>query len=254
MISIQFREKRGAVNTSYDELISKSDLAHEFPSVPVQLTVDPVVSNISDDSEICEEKLSVTCSDKKEEERSAGRSTNCSTTSCSSYFVPKTIFLGKNDEIKIRLNEMLKHFKKSFSKNCAPKLNSSTLTNQATVAHSTGTKETGSQLNPNCEPYVTSTSLEQVSTSSSSGQGNCDLKPFDPIEFHQKVYCYACGKPGHIALHCLHRPTEFFYGKNQKVTPKAKFINKPVRIDQSSKPRVLPQKVTQTTFTAKWVK
>ncbi|KAL8226693.1 hypothetical protein R6Q57_016525 [Mikania cordata] len=162
MISIQFREKKGAglgynkceppfnhnysslprVNTSYDELVSKSDLAHEFPNVPVQLTVDPIVPNVFDMSE----------------------------------------------------------------------------------------------LNPNCERYVPTVSLEQVSANTLSGQGNFDVEPFDPIEFHQKVCCYACGKPCHIARHCLHRPTEFFYGKNQKVTPKEKPYSNPMRIDQSSRP------------------
>ncbi|KAL8197803.1 hypothetical protein R6Q57_024177 [Mikania cordata] len=175
------------VDTSYDELVSKSDLAHEFPSMSVQLTVDPVMSNISDDSQICAEKLSVTGSEEKEEERSAGRSRNHSTSSNSSYFVPKTDFVVKFDEINIKPNEMLKHFKKTFAKNCASKLNSSPLTKQAAPARSTVTKETGSQLNPNCEPYVPTISLEQVSTSLSSGQSNCDVKPFDPIEFHQKM-------------------------------------------------------------------
>ncbi|KAL8209447.1 hypothetical protein R6Q57_006179 [Mikania cordata] len=157
------------VNTFYDELVSKPDLSHEFPIEPVQLTVVPIVPNVSDVSEICAEKVSVRGLDEKEEERSAGRSTDCSTYSCSSYFVPKTVFVGKFDEIKIKPNDMLKHFKKTFSKNCVPKLISSPLINQAAVANSTVTKETYSQLNPNCEPYVPTTSVEQVSSSSSFG-------------------------------------------------------------------------------------
>ncbi|KAL8223244.1 hypothetical protein R6Q57_020643 [Mikania cordata] len=168
------------------------------------------------------EKLSVTGSEEKEEERSAGRSTNRSTSSYSSYFVPKIDFVGKFDEIKIKPNEMLKHFKKTFARNCTSRLNSSPLTEQAAPGSSTFTKETDPQLNPNCEPYVPTVSLEQVSTSLSSGQSNCDVKSFDQIEFYQKVCYYACGKTGHIARHCLHIPTEFFYEKNQKVTPKAK--------------------------------
>ncbi|KAD3067019.1 hypothetical protein E3N88_34899 [Mikania micrantha] len=109
------------------------------------------------------------------------------------------------------------------------------------------------ELNPNCEPYIPTGSLEQISSNSSSSQSNCDVKPFDPIEFHQKVCCYACGKPGHIARHCLHRPTEFFYGKNQKVIPKAKLVNKHVRTVPSSKPKATSQKgiQTQTPSTAK---
>ncbi|KAL8211335.1 hypothetical protein R6Q57_005772 [Mikania cordata] len=162
------------VNTSYDELVSKSDLAHEFPIVPVQLTV-AVLSNISDDSEICAEKLSVTGSEEKEEERSAGRSTNRSTSSYSSYFVPKIDFVGKFDEIKIKTNEMLKHFKKTFAKNCTSRLNSSPLTEQAAPGSSTVTKETSSQLNPNCEPYVPTVSLEQVYTKSDSDHFHCQM-------------------------------------------------------------------------------
>ena len=48
-------------------------------------------------------------------------------------------------------------------------------------------------------------------SSSSNTHGVKHLKPYT---------CYACGKPGHVARHCLHRPTDFHYGKNQKVTPK----------------------------------
>ncbi|KAL8202170.1 hypothetical protein R6Q57_011317 [Mikania cordata] len=115
-------------------------------------------------------------------------------------------------------------------------------------AHSTVTKEVGSKLNPNCEPFVTTESLEQAS---SSGHGDCDVKSFDPNEFHEKVCCFACGRPGHIARNCLHRPTEFFYGKNQKVTPKAKSTCKSIRIDQSSRPRVTTQNIPQNMPTAK---
>ncbi|KAL8224188.1 hypothetical protein R6Q57_019663 [Mikania cordata] len=86
---------------------------------------------------------------------------------------------------------------------------------------------------------------------SSSVQSDCDVKPFTPKEFHDKVSCYACSRLGHIARHCLHWPTEFFYGKNQKVTPKAKPASKPMRTDQSSKPKVKPQKMTQNHPTAK---
>ncbi|KAL8218014.1 hypothetical protein R6Q57_021387 [Mikania cordata] len=82
-------------------------------------------------------------------------------------------------------------------------------------AHSTITKEAGSKLNPYFEPYVPTGSLEKASTSTSPGQGDCDVKPFDPKDFHDK-----------------------------KVTPNAKPTNRSVRTDQSSKPRVKPQKVT----------
>ncbi|KAL8211270.1 hypothetical protein R6Q57_005707 [Mikania cordata] len=111
---------------------------------------------------------------------------------------------------------------------------------QVNRAHSTITKEASSKLNPNCEPYVPTESLEQAPTSTSPSQGDCDVKPFDPKYFNGKVCCFACGRPGHITRHCLYRPTEFFYGKNQKVTPKAKPTSRPLRTDQSSKPRVKP--------------
>ncbi|KAL8204468.1 hypothetical protein R6Q57_010091, partial [Mikania cordata] len=47
-------------------------------------------------------------------------------------------------------------------------------------------REVSSKLNPNCEPFVPTGSLEQASTSSSSGHSDCDVKPFDPKEFHEK--------------------------------------------------------------------
>ncbi|KAL8217967.1 hypothetical protein R6Q57_021340 [Mikania cordata] len=163
------------------------------------LTVDPILSDLNrpDDSEVCAEYLSVSGRSEEEEERSAGRSTYCSASSSKSHFsVPKIDFVGKFEIIKIKPNEMIKNFRTNFVKT-----------------------ETGSKLNPNCEPYVPTGSSEQVFTSSSPRQSDCDVKPFDPQEFYQKVCCYACGRPGYIAKNCLHRPTEFFYVKNQKVTP-----------------------------------
>ncbi|KAL8209419.1 hypothetical protein R6Q57_006151, partial [Mikania cordata] len=126
------------INTYVDDLISKSDHAHEFPSKPVSLTIDPDLENVnySDDFETCAEKLSTS-----------------------------------------------------------------------------------------------------VSTSSDPGFSERDVKPLDPNEFYQKVCCYACGRPDHKARHYLHKPTEFFYGMNQKVIPKAKPINNPKRIEESSKPK-----------------
>ncbi|KAL8205625.1 hypothetical protein R6Q57_009176 [Mikania cordata] len=54
------------------------------------------------------------------------------------------------------------------------------------MAHSTITKEAGSKLNPNCEPFVPTGSLEQATISTSSGHGDCDVKSFDPKAFHEK--------------------------------------------------------------------
>ncbi|KAL8224098.1 hypothetical protein R6Q57_019573 [Mikania cordata] len=98
-------------------------------------------------------------------------------------------------------------------------------------------EETGSKLNTNYEPYVPSRPLEQVSENSIPGSSDCEVNPFNLNELYQKVCRNACGRPGHIAKHCLHRSTEFFYGMNQKVTPKAIPISRPKRIEKSYKPK-----------------
>ncbi|KAD4180306.1 hypothetical protein E3N88_28897 [Mikania micrantha] len=246
MTSMRFREKRGSgigysecappfnqnyscmprINTSIDDLELDSSYACDFPTEPVVISADPV---ITDDSEVCAEKLSVAGLKEEKVERSAGRSTDCSSSTSKSFFVPTIDLNRKFDEINININDMPKHFQKTF----AIKSTLSPLTTQTAPAHPTVTKEESSLLNPNCEPYI---------PTSFSSQSNCDVKPFDPIEFHQKVCCYACGKPGHIARHCLHRPTDFFYGKNQKVIPKAKSVNKHARNVPSSKPKATSQK------------
>ncbi|KAL8204570.1 hypothetical protein R6Q57_010193 [Mikania cordata] len=246
------------INTSVDDLLMKSDQRFDFTTgsnKPVPLTADPVETdpNISDDSGVCADSLNDTGLRRKNKERSAGRSTECSTSSRKSHFIPKTDFVGRFDEIKIKPNEMFKNFNSTFVKN-DDILESVFSLKQVNKAHSTITKEAGSKLNPNCEPFVPTGSLEQTSTSTSSGHGDCDTKPFDPKEFHEKVCCFACGRPGHIAKNCLHRPTEFFYGKNQKVTPKAKPTKRSMRTDQSSKPRVTPKNVPQNPPTAKKAK
>ncbi|KAL8209050.1 hypothetical protein R6Q57_008462, partial [Mikania cordata] len=84
----------------------------------------------------------------KNEERSAGRSTEWSTLSRKSPFIPKTDFENR--------------------------------------VHSTITKEAGSKLNPISEPFVPTWSLEHASSNTSSSHGDRDVKPFDPIEFHEK--------------------------------------------------------------------
>ncbi|KAL8257368.1 hypothetical protein R6Q59_029409 [Mikania micrantha] len=58
--------------------------------------------------------------------------------------------------------------------------------NEEYKGHSTITKEAGSKLNPNCEPFVPIESLEHASTSSSTCHSDSDVKPFDPKEFHEK--------------------------------------------------------------------
>ncbi|KAL8211306.1 hypothetical protein R6Q57_005743 [Mikania cordata] len=99
MVSNQYREKRGKgldykeceppfnhnyssihrINTSVDDLVLQSDHAFEFPTESVSLTVDPLF--VSDDSEVCADSLSDTGIRGKNAKRSAGRSTECSTSS-----------------------------------------------------------------------------------------------------------------------------------------------------------------------------
>ncbi|KAL8223239.1 hypothetical protein R6Q57_020638, partial [Mikania cordata] len=178
-------------------------------SKPVSLTVDPNLTyvNRSDDSADCAKSLSVS--------------------------VPKVYFVEKFETITIKPNEMIKNFMTKFVKTDVGvnnkgvlKPSASHLKENVNKAHSTITIETGSKLNPNCEPYVPSGSLEQVSTSSSLGLRDCDVKLYDPKEFFQK-------------------------GKNQKVTPKAKPVSKPFKTNQSSKPKVKPQRKTHNHHTAR---
>ncbi|KAL8224208.1 hypothetical protein R6Q57_019683 [Mikania cordata] len=227
------------INTSVDDLLLKSDRSSEF----------------------CAESVRVSGSREKKEERSASRSIDGSTSQSKSHCVQIVYFVGIFESITIKPKEMIMNFKTKFTKiddyvknKIILESDPSPLTEQATQAHSTVTPETCSKLNPNFVPYVPTGSLEHASTSSISGLSDCDVKPFDPKEFHDKVCCYACGRPGHIARHCLHRPTEFFYGKISKVKPKAKPVKRPMRTDQSSKPRVKPQNVNQNHPTAKRAK
>ncbi|KAL8226055.1 hypothetical protein R6Q57_018612 [Mikania cordata] len=77
-------------------------------------------------------------------------------------------------------NEMFKNFNSTFVKNDVITESISSSLQQENRDHSTITKEAGLKLNPNCEPLVPTGSLEQASTSTSSGHGDCDVKPFDP--------------------------------------------------------------------------
>ncbi|KAL8224230.1 hypothetical protein R6Q57_019705 [Mikania cordata] len=261
MVSIQYWEKRGKglrykkceppfnynyssmprSNTSVDDLVLQSNHALEFPSKLVSLTVDPMF--VSDDSE--------------EEEITVGRSADYSTSSSKSQFVPNTDFIGCFGTIKMRPNEMFKNFKTTFItigddvKNKYVLESGSSPLKQVNRAHSTITKEAGSKLIPNCEPYVPTRSLEQDSTSTSLGQGDCDVKPFDPKDFHDKTDWPSCLDSGQalLVISALR-----FQNPNQKITPKAKTVSKPMRIDQSSKPKVMPQKRTQTPSTTKRAK
>ncbi|KAL8216065.1 hypothetical protein R6Q57_022902 [Mikania cordata] len=113
----------------------------------------------------------------------------------------------------------------SRRKNCSTSHSKSHFVPIVNQTHSTVTPEAGSKLNPNCEPYVPTGSLERASSSSISSLSDYDIKPFDPKEFHDK-----------------------------KVTPKAKPTKRPMRTNQSSKPRVKPQKENQNHPTAKRAK
>ena len=78
---------------------------------------------------------------------------------------------------------------------------------------------------------------------SSYGSNNVDY-----ASYARKQTCYACGKPGHIARNCFHRPTNYYYGKNQKVTPKVNLNSKPMKVE---KPKVVNNqkpKVKQSDF------
>ncbi|KAL8204448.1 hypothetical protein R6Q57_010071 [Mikania cordata] len=198
------------INKSIDDLLLKSDRRSYFSYL-----------NRSNDSEVCEEDLSVSGRSEEEEERSVGRSTYCS--------VPKVDFVGKFETIKIKPNEMIKNFSTNFVKIGDDVKNkrvleskSSPLTEKVNESHSTIRIEMSSKLNLNYEPYVLTRSLEQLSTCSSPGQSDCDVKPFYPQEFYQK-----------------------------KDTPKAKLVCKPLRTDQSSKPKEKPLERTQNHHTAK---
>ncbi|KAL8228439.1 hypothetical protein R6Q57_016023 [Mikania cordata] len=82
------------INKSVDDQLLKSDQKFEFTtdsSKQVSLTIDPILTDLnrSDNSEVCAEDLSISGRSEEEEERSAGRSTNCSVSSSKSHFVPR---------------------------------------------------------------------------------------------------------------------------------------------------------------------
>ncbi|KAL8244166.1 hypothetical protein R6Q59_010424 [Mikania micrantha] len=110
------------INTSLDDLLLKSDRRFDFTtgsSKSVPLTADPVETgpNISDDSEVCADRLNNTGVRGNIEERSAWRRTECSTSFRTSPFTPITDFVGRFDDIKIKPNEMSKNFNSTFVKN-----------------------------------------------------------------------------------------------------------------------------------------
>ncbi|KAI3744915.1 hypothetical protein L1987_58013 [Smallanthus sonchifolius] len=49
--------------------------------------------------------------------------------------------------------------------------------------------------------------------------------------YARKRTCYTCGKAGHIARNCRHRPHEPYYLQNQRATPREKCYSKPMKIE-----------------------
>ncbi|KAL8213960.1 hypothetical protein R6Q57_003409 [Mikania cordata] len=109
------------INTSVDDLLLKFDRRFDFSTgfdKPVSLTADPIETspNISDDSKMCADSLIKKGLIGKTEERSARRSTDCSTSYGASSPILNTDFVGKVDEFNIKTNEMSKNFKSTFVK------------------------------------------------------------------------------------------------------------------------------------------
>ncbi|KAL8226791.1 hypothetical protein R6Q57_016623 [Mikania cordata] len=183
------------ISTSVDDFLLKSDQRFDFTigsEKPVSLRTDPIETgpDISDDSEVCADSINKTGVRGKIEERSARRSTNCSTSFGTSSFISNTDFVGKVYKFKIKTNEMSKNFKSTFVKNDVILESISSCLHHEYKGHSTVTKEAGSKLNPECEFFVPTRSLEQASTSSSSSHSDYDVKPFDPKEFHENLLLF----------------------------------------------------------------
>ncbi|KAL8217913.1 hypothetical protein R6Q57_021286 [Mikania cordata] len=136
--------------------------------------------NCFDDSEICAEKLSSSGQVDEKEERSARKSTHCYVVlNKSNFSVPKIDYIGKFETVNIKRNKMVQNFKTKFVKtyvdakyNCVLKKCCSKI--HENKLHSTITKVTGPNLNPNCEPYVPNELMEQVSPSSAPSSSDCD--------------------------------------------------------------------------------
>ncbi|KAI3755033.1 hypothetical protein L1987_54826 [Smallanthus sonchifolius] len=81
------------------------------------------------------------------------------------------------------------------------------------------------------------------SQSSSSPSSSSNRSGY--VAYARKQTCYTCGKAGHIARHCMHRPYESYYMKNQRTTPRDRTYSKPMKANQpkamkSHTPRVKP--------------
>ncbi|KAL8242239.1 hypothetical protein R6Q59_012541 [Mikania micrantha] len=145
MIDDQCR-KNSKIGIGFTEL--KSDRRFDFTtgsSKPFSLTTDLIETspNISDDSEVCADSLNETGVRGKIEERSVGRSTDCSTSFGTSSFISNTDFVGKVDEFKIKTNEMSKNFKSTFVKNDVILESISSCLHHEYKGHSTVIKEAG---------------------------------------------------------------------------------------------------------------
>ncbi|KAL8226099.1 hypothetical protein R6Q57_018656 [Mikania cordata] len=147
MIDVQCR-KKSKIGIGFTEV--KPTFNHNYSIMPnintfvhVSLTIDPIETgpNISDDSKVCADSLNKTGVRGKIEERSAGRSTDCSTSFGTSSFISNTDFVEKVDEFKIKTNEMSKNFNSTFVKNDVILESISSCLHHEYKGHSTVTKE-----------------------------------------------------------------------------------------------------------------
>ncbi|KAL8231997.1 hypothetical protein R6Q57_001775 [Mikania cordata] len=136
---------------------------HNYSIMPnINISVDDMLMKSDRRCDFTTDSLNDTGPTEKNEERSDGKSTECSSSFRKSSFIPKIDFAGRFNEIKIKPNEMFKNFNSTFAKNVDVLESVSSSVKQVNRAHSTITKEAGSKLNPNCEPFVPTGSLDNA--------------------------------------------------------------------------------------------
>ncbi|KAL8204436.1 hypothetical protein R6Q57_010059 [Mikania cordata] len=171
-----------------------------------RLKVDPKIKtiNCSDHSEICAEGVSLSNQTDEDVERSARKSSNPPfVLNNQKSFVSKSNNVDCFQTSVVNPYNLVHDFKTKFVKSTNDIKHSNEtkveiLKGKENGSNTTITKGMCSSLNPNCEPFSPKKSMEEI-----------------PIN--------SC--PGYFARHCLHRPTEFSYGKNQKVTPKIAVVS-----------------------------
>ncbi|KAD3640176.1 hypothetical protein E3N88_29399 [Mikania micrantha] len=103
--------------------------------------------------------------------------------------------IGSDKPVSLTVDPILSDLNRSNdSEVCVEDLSVSSR-KKVTKAHSTITKETGSKLNPNCEPYVPNRFWNKSPEVHPPGQSDCDIKHFHPQEFYQKWKGKQKGKP-----------------------------------------------------------